>query len=81
MTQVDDVRRRLVEVTLARLIREATPLGIFSRETIVEGLVLCDGSVDRFNECYNAWRKLNPTLTAPTCRYESDFLDHVRSAS
>jgi hypothetical protein len=78
MTQVDAVRRRLIETTLARIIREATPLGIFSRETIVDGLVLCDGSIERFNDCYNAWRKLNPTLVAPTGLYERDFIDYVR---
>jgi len=85
--QLDAVRRRLVEVTCREVVEQAWPLRIFSRETIIEGLVLCDASVDQFNGIYNAWRKQRPGKVISVtigegidvkCDEEPEFLDFVR---
>lgn len=58
MHVVDVVRRRLIASTCRDVIEQAVPLKIFSRDTIIDGLVICNGNVDEFNKHYNAWRKL-----------------------
>jgi len=88
VTQAETVRRRLVEATCKEVVEQAWPLRIFSRETIVEGLVMCDGSVERFNILYNAWRKqravaaikvvLGPSEHDVQCDEEPGFLDFIR---
>lgn len=88
MHVVDDVRRRLIESTCRDVIEQAVPLNIFSRETIVTGLVLCYGSIEQFNTHYNAWRRqrstqiivvtLGPKDDDVHCEDEPLFLDFVR---
>lgn len=78
MHVVDDVRRRLIESTCRELIDQAVPLNIFSRDVIVDGLVLCGGSIDQFNTHYNAWRKTQPKVILRSHK-TTEFLDFVRS--
>lgn len=65
------------------------PLRIFSRETIVAGLVLCGGSIEQFNTHYNAWRRKRSkaiivVMMGPgdevRCDEEPQFLDFVKDA-
>lgn len=89
MHVVNDVRRRLIESTCRDVIEQAVPLKIFSRTTIVAGLVLCNGSIEQFNKHYNEWRHrraraaivvtLGPKNDDVHCDDEPHFLDFVRS--
>lgn len=74
---VDDVRRRLIESTHRKLIDDAVPLNIFTRDVIVDGLVLCGGSIELFNTHYNAWRKTQPKFILRSHK-TADFLDFVK---
>lgn len=78
MHVVDDVRRRLIESTHRKVIDEAVPLNIFTRDVIVDGLVLCGGSIDEFNTHYNAWRKTQPDVILRSHK-TVEFLEFVRS--
>lgn len=73
---VDDVRRRMIEGLHKELLDGAEPLNIFRRSTIVDGLVICDASVDLFNIFYNGWRSDYETEEGRD--RDSSFLDYVR---